>query len=64
MPTVELSVAELKVLHNALEAFIQSGSSGLQDCECRLIYDRIHKILSWGSGYHLPYKQRPALPKE
>ena len=39
---------ELKVLHDALEAFIESGSSGLQDCECRLIYDRVHKILSWG----------------
>jgi len=62
MPSVELSVDELKVLHNALEAFIQSGSNGLQDWDCRLLYDRVHKILSWGSGYHLPHKKGPALP--
>ena len=55
---------ELKILHDALEAFIESGASGLQDCKCRLIYDRVHKILSWGTGQHLPYRERPALPKK
>ena len=41
------TVAELKILHDALEAFIESGASGVQDCECRLIFDRVHKILTW-----------------
>ena len=63
MLSVELSLSELKVLHDALEAFIESGASGLQDCECRVIYDRVHKILSWGTGQH-PYRERPALPKK
>jgi hypothetical protein len=55
MPTVELSAAELKVLHSALEAFIESGSSGNLDCECRLLFDRVHNILSWGTGSHLAH---------
>jgi hypothetical protein len=54
VPNVQLSVEELKVLHSALESFIESGASGLEDCEGRLIYDRVHKFLSWGTGYHLP----------
>jgi hypothetical protein len=50
---VELSVDEVAVLHEALEEFIESGSSGLEDCECRRVYDRLHKILTWGTGFHL-----------
>ena len=64
MPKVELSVDELEVLHKALQEFIESGASGVEDCECRLIYDRVHKILSWGTGHHLPYRGRPVLPKK
>ncbi len=47
---------ELKILHDALEAFIESGASGLQDCKCRLDIDRVHKILSSG------YRSTPAFP--
>jgi hypothetical protein len=54
MPSVELSLNELKVLHDALEAFIESGSSGVQDCECRLIFDRVHKILGGHRSAPLP----------
>ena len=64
MPSVELSLNELKILHDALEAFIESGSSGVQDCECRLIFDRVHKILTWGTGHHLPYRGRAVVPKK
>ena len=64
MPSVELSLNQLKVLHDALEVFIESGSSGVQDCECRLIYDRVHKILSWGAGHHLPNRGPTVLPKK
>ena len=58
MPNVELSVEELKVLHRALEEFIESGSSGSLDCECRTLYERIHRVLAWGSGYHLPHREK------
>lgn len=44
----------------ALEAFIESGSSGNQDCECRHLHDRIHKILTWGLGYHLVANRKAA----
>jgi hypothetical protein len=54
MPNVELSIEELKVLHRAVEEFIQSGSSGNLDCECRALYERLHQMLAWGTGNHLP----------
>ena len=60
MAKVEFSVDELEVLHEALEAFIESGSSGNQDCECRHLHDRIHKILTWGFGYHLVANRKAA----
>jgi hypothetical protein len=64
MPEVNLSAEELQLLHRALATFIESGSSGNQDCECRALYERVHRILSWGTGYHLPCRQnRAGLPQ-
>lgn len=60
MPNVDLSVEELEVLHNALEAYIQEGASGRLDCECRALHERLRRILTWGTGYHLPVKRKVA----
>jgi hypothetical protein len=58
VPNVDLSVEELKVLHNALVTYIQDGASGLSDCECRALRERLRRILTWGTGYHLPVNRR------
>jgi hypothetical protein len=53
MPTVDLSANELRILHDALEAFLDSGSNGNAGDDGCALAERIRRILVWGTGFHL-----------
>jgi hypothetical protein len=72
VPNVEWSVDELTVLHEALARFLELGMNGGAENgkgltshetirQCQALHQRVHRILTFGLGSHLPRHPEPVL---